>query len=99
MNSRDIIERLRTAEPALSATGVGSRHLFGSHARGEAKNDSDIDLYAEAVGRERLNLMRIAEGQIAIQVLFPGKEISYSSRDSISQLYLPLIEDSSIRVF
>lgn len=99
MDRSEIIERLKTAEPALRATGVGSLCLFGSHARGDANDDSDIDLFAEGKGGERLNLMRIAEGQNAIQALFPDMEISYSSRDSISPLYLPHIESSSIRVF
>jgi uncharacterized protein len=99
MNSHEVIERLKSVEPALRATGVGSLRLFGSHARGEANETSDIDLYAEAIGGQRLDLIRIAEGQLAIQALFPGKEISYSARESISPLYLPHIESSSVRVF
>jgi uncharacterized protein len=99
MNSYEVIERLKSAEPALRATGVGSLRLFGSHARGEASETSDIDLYAEASGGQRLDLIRIATGQVTIQALFPGKEISYSSRESISPLYLPHIESSSVRVF
>ena len=99
MDSKLIIDRLKTAEPALRATGVGSLRLFGSFARGDAREGSDIDLYAEGAGGERLGLIRIAAGQTAIQALFPGTEISYSSRDSISPLYLPYIEASSVRVF
>jgi uncharacterized protein len=99
MNRSEIIERLKTAEPALRATGVDSLCLFGSHARGDANDDSDIDLFAVGKGGERLNLMRISEGQTAIQALFPEMEVSYSSRDSIAPLYLPYIEASSIRVF
>jgi uncharacterized protein len=99
MDRKDIIDRLKAVEPALRATGVGSLCLFGSFARGDARDDSDIDLYADGVRGKRLDLIKIAEGQIAIQAIFPGTEISYSSRDSISPLYLPYIEASSIRVF
>lgn len=99
MNSHEIIDRLKSAEPALRATGVASLRLFGSYARNEAREDSDIDLFAEGRDGERLTLIHIAEGQSAIQALFPGKEISFSSKDSISPLYLPYIEASSIRVF
>jgi len=30
--------------PLLKERGVGRAYLFGSHARGEAKSDSDIDI-------------------------------------------------------
>ena len=99
MDSNEIIRRLKSAEPALRATGVGSLRLFGSFARGDARDGSDIDLYAEGSDGERLDLIKIAAGQTTLQALFPGTEISYSSRDSISPLYLPHIEASSIRVF
>ncbi len=36
----------RTA-PIAKAYGIGQMSLFGSYARGEAKDDSDIDLYIE----------------------------------------------------
>lgn len=36
----------RTA-PIARAYGIGRMSLFGSYARGEAKDDSDVDLYIE----------------------------------------------------
>jgi uncharacterized protein len=99
MESREIIERLKSLEPALRATGVESLHLFGSHAQGNPHDGSDIDLYAEGTADRRLDLISIAKGQMAIQALFPDTEISYSSRDAIAPLYLPYIEASSVRVF
>ena len=33
--------------PIARAYGIGRMSLFGSYARGEAKDDSDIDLYIE----------------------------------------------------
>lgn len=97
MDRSEVIKRLKSAEPVLRATGVAALHLFGSYARGEARSDSDIDLYAE--GEVRLDLIRIAQGQAAIQALFPNKVVSYSSRDSISPLYLADIEAGSVSVF
>ena len=99
MDRLEIIHRLKGAEAALRATGVESLMLFGSHARGDASEGSDIDLYAEGQGGGHLNLISITKGQTAIQALFPGKAVSYSSRDSISPIYLPYIEAGSIRVF
>ena len=33
--------------PIARAYGIGRMSLFGSYARGEAKDDSDVDLYIE----------------------------------------------------
>lgn len=35
------------AVPIAKAYGIGKMSLFGSYARGEAKDDSDVDLYIE----------------------------------------------------
>jgi uncharacterized protein len=44
MKSDDIISKLRAHENELRAAGVTSLALFGSAARGEQREDSDIDV-------------------------------------------------------
>ncbi|MGD0023574.1 MAG: nucleotidyltransferase domain-containing protein [Xanthobacteraceae bacterium] len=44
MKRDEIIARLRAHEPELRAAGVSSLALFGSAARGDQRNDSDIDV-------------------------------------------------------
>ena len=44
MNADQIIERIRGLRPQLDALGVDSLGLFGSVARGEERDDSDIDI-------------------------------------------------------
>jgi uncharacterized protein len=44
MNRDQIIAKLRAHEPELRAAGVTSLALFGSAARSEQRNDSDIDV-------------------------------------------------------
>jgi predicted nucleotidyltransferase len=44
MNRRAIIAKLRENEAALRARGVAQAALFGSHARGGNRPDSDIDI-------------------------------------------------------
>jgi uncharacterized protein len=44
MKSDEIISRLRAHESELRAAGVTSLALFGSAARGEQREDSDIDV-------------------------------------------------------
>jgi uncharacterized protein len=44
MTREDIIAALRAHEPELKAAGVLSLSLVGSFARGDAEDDSDIDV-------------------------------------------------------
>ena len=44
MNADQIIERIQGLRSQLNALSVASLGLFGSVARGEARDDSDIDI-------------------------------------------------------
>ena len=44
MNQAVIINRIRSAREALQAAGVSHAYLFGSVARGEADEHSDVDV-------------------------------------------------------
>src|SRR5580704_13065700 len=47
MKRDEIIAKLRAHEPDLRAAGVRSLALFGSAARGEQRDDSDIDVVVQ----------------------------------------------------
>ena len=47
MRRAPLLERLATLRPWLTAQGVERIALFGSHARGDASEESDIDLLVE----------------------------------------------------
>jgi uncharacterized protein len=47
MDKQAILDRLRENERVLRARGVTHAALFGSHARGDAHPDSDIDILIE----------------------------------------------------
>ena len=44
MNRDEIIAKLRETVPALKAEGVTALAIFGSRARGDARQDSDLDV-------------------------------------------------------
>jgi predicted nucleotidyltransferase len=55
-----VIAMLRAHEAELRAAGVRALSLFGSVARGEAGQDSDIDLAAEFDPAAKMDLIRLA---------------------------------------
>lgn len=53
MTRDDIISTLRAHEPELRAAGVTSLALFGSAARGEQRDDSDVDVVVQLTEEAR----------------------------------------------
>lgn len=47
MRRDEVIAKLKKTEPALRDLGVAGLYLFGSHARDEAKSDSDVDVFVD----------------------------------------------------
>jgi len=61
----DLAARLREIEPRLRARGVTALYVVGSHARGEARHDSDVDLLIDVDPNARFNLLHLAAIQAA----------------------------------
>ena len=99
MNRAEIIARLRRAEPALRAHGVGALFLFGSYARDEARADSDVDVFVDADADSFYSLHHYLGAYESLQEVLPGIEIGFSSRDGIIEFYRREIENEAIRVF
>lgn len=55
-----IIGKLRSHAPALRHRGIRELWLFGSVARGDARPDSDVDLFAEFEAEAALSLVSLA---------------------------------------
>jgi len=47
MTREEIIEKLKAMEPELRARGITRLQMFGSRARGDNREDSDLDLLIE----------------------------------------------------
>lgn len=60
ITAEQVIATLRAHEAELRAAGVRTLSLFGSVARGEAGQGSDIDLVAEFDPAARMDLIRLA---------------------------------------
>ena len=73
MNKDAIIARLKANEAALRARGVSHAALFGSHARGDNRPDSDIDVLVEMDTERRISLFTYAGLCEELQDLFDTK--------------------------
>lgn len=66
MNRQQVLDIIAAHKDELRAMGVSSLSLFGSYARDEANEDSDVDLLVEFDGRP-IGLFEYAGIQIQLQ--------------------------------
>ena len=59
MDKVAVIEKLRAHESELKAAGIVHLRLFGSVARGEADDKSDVDLMADFDKSKRLTILNL----------------------------------------
>ncbi len=98
MTREEIIERLRSTAPALKAEGVTGLAIFGSRARGDARDDSDLDVLVEIDESRRLSLLDIIDIEHLIQDL-TGIPTQIEMRRSIEPRFARRIADDVIKVF
>jgi predicted nucleotidyltransferase len=99
MNRAEVIAKLKRVEPALRAHGVGALYLFGSYGRDEADPQSDLDVFVDPANEEFYGLDNYMGVYEKLQRAFPGTEIGYSTRDSLSKYVRRDVEREAIRVF
>jgi uncharacterized protein len=99
MRRDEVIARLKDAEPSLRAFGVAALYLFGSHARDEARVDSDIDVFVDPESGEEFGFLPYMDAYRTIQDAVGGREIGYSTREGLSPYVRAEIEREAVRVF
>lgn len=100
MDRAEIISRLKAAEPAIRAHGVAALYLFGSHARDEARPDSDVDVFVDPTSDEDFGFLEFMGAYNAIQqACGEAVEVGYSTRDGLSRYVRTDVEREAIRVF
>jgi uncharacterized protein len=100
MHRDEVIARLRQTEPALRDFGVNALYLFGSHARGEARADSDIDVFVDPVSDERFGFIQFMDAYDTIRkTVGEDVEVGYSTREGLSPYVRANVENEAIRIF
>ena len=97
MERDDAIARLREHEAELKRLGVEHLYLFGSTARGEAREDSDVDLFFDhpegSLGLYELMDVKEAASRIL------GRKADIMTRRSLHRVLRDKIEASARQVF
>jgi hypothetical protein len=97
MNREEAISRLQQHEAGLKRLGVEHLYLFGSTARGEAGEDSDVDLFFD-YERGKLGLYELMDVKDnAARIL--GRKTDIMTRDSLHKTLRRAIEATAVRVF
>jgi uncharacterized protein len=97
MRREEAIARLKEHEAELKQLGIEHLYLFGSTARDEAGEDSDVDLFFDHP-EGSLSLFKLMEvKEIAADLL--GCKTDIMTRRSLHPYLRPRIEASALQVF
>jgi predicted nucleotidyltransferase len=97
MERDEAISRLQQHEADLKRLGVERLYMFGSTARGEAKDDSDIDLFFD-YQKGKLGVFELMDvKEFAARIL--GRKTDIMTRDSLHKTLRQAIEATAVRVF
>ncbi len=94
----EVILRLRAARPALTKEGISHLYVFGSVARGEAREDSDIDLAAEFRHDKPVSLTGLAAIRADLERLL-GFKVDLAQRKAVKPHARAEMERDAVRVF
>lgn len=97
--SRDaIIAKLRETAPALRAEGVTKLAIFGSRARGDATDDSDLDVLIDVDPDANFSLLNLSGVGLIVEDV-TGLKTQVAMRRSLEPRMAERIADDVIVVF
>ncbi len=97
MERSEAIARLREHEAELKRLGVLHLYLFGSTARGDARDDSDVDLFFD-YEEGKFGLFELMDVKDAAARILDRKT-DIMTRDSIHRVLRERIEATAVPVF
>ena len=98
MNREQVIAALRAHETELRRRGVSHVALFGSVARGEATENSDIDILIELDPRAPVGLFEYVGITQYLADLFPLR-VDVANRKGLKPFVRPRVERDAVYAF
>ena len=98
MKRSEAIEKLKAKADAIKARGATSLYLFGSVARDEASDTSDLDLFIDYDPTRKFSLVDLAGIKIYLEDEL-STEVDVTTRNSLHPRLKNKIETSAIRIF
>ena len=98
MRREEVIAQLKQHEADIRALGAASLYLYGSHARDEARENSDVDVFVDKDPDRRFGFLEYTGLIIMLEDIF-GRSVDVSTRNSLHPVLKDEIEATAIRVF
>jgi predicted nucleotidyltransferase len=99
MRRQDAIDRLTEAAPAIRACGVSALYIFGSVARDESGDGSDLDVFVEPASPAFYDLANFMGAYDTVRGAVPNVQVGFSTRNGLSRFVREAVERDAIRVF
>ncbi|MGA6965317.1 MAG: nucleotidyltransferase domain-containing protein [Xanthobacteraceae bacterium] len=98
MQREEVIAKLKEAEPVIRARGAAALYLFGSHARDQARTDSDVDVFIDKDRTRKFGFDEFMDIYFLLQERL-GDKVDYGTREGLHPLLRSKIEREAIKVF
>lgn len=98
MKRDEIISNLAVIKPALQADGVAHLDLFGSRARDDASDSSDLDVLIEVMPSSKFTILDLVGVEHRVQAA-TGIAANAFMRRSLDEKFLHSIARDLIKVF
>jgi len=98
MKREEVIAKLKETEPRLRAFGVTALYLFGSHARDEAGQDSDVDVFIDKDRSRPFGFDEFMDAYLLLRERV-GSKLDYGTREGLHPTLRAEIEREAVRVF
>jgi predicted nucleotidyltransferase len=97
MTRAEVIARIQSRAADIKALGASALFLFGSAARDELREDSDIDVFIDREPGFRFTFVELTNLLFLLEEEF-GREIDLTTRGGLHPRARDRIEASAIRV-
>ncbi len=97
MERQDIIELVKRHEREIRARGITRLELFGSTAREDARDDSDVDVVVDIEPNRKFSLIDLGSLRVLLCDVL-GRETDVVIREDLRPRFREEIERDTVRV-